>query len=353
MAEAKILGFYIKYQKEGNDMLNRMAESFYWIGRYTERIDYHARLINCNFYAHQRLSDTENNMDYFINRFSGVLTHVPSDKRAEIKANSSKILDFMTFDRTYVNSIFNCLSNARNNVRLVRQYASNRMWDTMNTFYLWLSDQQGKRHMEQTPFLFFEKVRKEVALFQGITDSSMLHEIEWRFWQAGKLLERTENVVRMMHMFFASLEKEQIKETDIDYHRLISLLETVDGYEAFRKLHANEVTLERVFEFLILNSVFPGSIYFSLFELEENMRGTQIEFQLDHLAKLNRLLSRYRALIFQALDLRGKTIEQHRIFLETILDGCNSIGQEIDKSFLFDRGEDLSENFPRKLAKML
>jgi uncharacterized alpha-E superfamily protein len=334
-------------------MLNRMAESFYWIGRYTERIDYTARLINVNYYAHHRLSETENHIDDFNNRFAAFLTNVPSEKRREIRTNSSEMLDFMTFDRTYVNSILNCLSRARDNVRLVRQYASNRMWDSMNTFYLWLSDQNSKRNLEQMPYLFFEKVRNEVALFQGITDSSMLHEMEWKFFQAGKLLERTENVVRIMHMFFVVLEKEQIRATDIEYHRLVSLLESVDGYEAFRKLHANEVTLERVVEFLILNAVFPNSIYFSISQLDETMKGTQFEFQLDQLAKLNKLVSRYRTLIFQSLDLKGKSIEQHRIFLDTILAGCTSIGQEMNKCFLFDRGEDLSENFPRKLAKML
>ncbi|MEW8987694.1 MAG: alpha-E domain-containing protein, partial [Bacillus sp. (in: firmicutes)] len=81
-------------------MLNRIVASFYWIGRYSERIDYTARLADVNIYGHYKLSDNEE----------------------------------------YYNSLMTNLTFVRNNVREIRQYATNRMWDCINGFYLWLSD---------------------------------------------------------------------------------------------------------------------------------------------------------------------------------------------------------------------
>lgn len=331
-------------------MLNRVAESFYWIGRYTERIDYTARLVDVNLYAHHRLLDKQNHAIDLEGRMAGVLSNIPSEARGKIDLQPSNLLKYMTFDRNYRNSILNCLSMARDNVRSVRQYATNRMWDKINTFYLWFLGQKGT---EQTPFLFFERIRNEVLLFQSIADSSMLHEIEWRFMQAGEQLERTENAVRMMQMFLYSINGDTLKDIYGDYHRLITLLESVDGFETFRRVHKDEVKLDKVIEFLFLNPVFPGSVYYSLYELEENLKGLQIEFQLDHLTKVIRQVNRLRALIYQCLDLKGKTCEQHRDFLANIVTGCNQIGQEIEKCFVYDREEEVIENLPRKLAEMV
>lgn len=293
-------------------MLSRIVASFYWIGRYTERIDYTARLADVNLYGQHQLKAQED----------------------------------------YCHSIMNHLTNARNNVREVRQYASNRMWDSINGFYLWLSEQNNTKE-QQTPFKLLNRVRNEVSLFQNVTTSSMLHEVEWGFLNAGEYLERAENTARMILLFLESLDEGERDVHSIDYHQLITLLESVDGVEAFRKIYANQFTLDKIIEFLLLNSVFARSTYFCLFAIEENLKGVKIEYQLDHLAKVIRLVNRLRALLFQSLDLKGKTIMEHREFIHAIISGCGQISQEIERSIAYDPEVNVAENFPRKLAELV
>lgn len=334
-------------------MLSRTAESFYWIGRYTERIDYTARLVDVNLYAHHSLQDDENHSADLQYRLNPVLKDVSNEQKQEITSEPIKIVNYLTFDRTNVNSINNCLDWARNNVREVRQYATSRMWDSINAFYMWFQEQKVELNRAKQPFLLFERVRREVSLFQSIANRSMLHEVEWGYMHAGVLLERSENSIRMIQLFLASIIGRKGKIPVYDANRLNTLLESIDGFEAFRRTHGHNLTLERVLEFLLLNSVFPGSVYSSLYELEEHLKNMKIEFQLDGLSKVIRTINRLRALIFQSLDLSGKSLEQHKDFLECIQVGCDQIGQDIEKSLTFDREGDLSENLPRKLAEMV
>lgn len=317
-------------------MLNRVVESFYWIGRYTERIDYTARLMDVTLYAHHNHLGKETNRNDLQERFSTILSDVASEQVNDMCLNVNKILEYVTIDQENINSIFNSLNQARFNVRVVRQQTSAKMWDTINSFYLWLLEQKQKKDLEQSPFLFLERVRNEVSLFNGVTDSSMLHEVEWRFLQAGKLLERTENTVRIIQKLFLSLEEENSNESDYAYYHLNSVLESVDGFEAFRKFHANQVELETVIEFLVLNTVFPRSISFSLSELERYLKEIQVEHQLEHITKVIRLVKRQRVLLFNCLGNKEKPM--HRAFLTELLASCNHIGQELEKCFFMIEG---------------
>lgn len=334
-------------------MLSRTAESFYWIGRYTERIDYTARLVDVNLYAHHNLLDGANHCADLQNRLHPVLKNVANEKKREIASDPIKIVNYLTFDQTYVNSIYNCLIMARDNVRAVRHNATSRMWDTINTFYMWFQEQKMEVNTRKQPFLLFEEIRKEVSLFQCIADRSMLHEVEWGYMHAGELLERAGNSVRMIQLFLASINDKKGTLPKYDVYRLNTLLNSMDGYEAFRKAHGNDLMLDRVVEFLLLNSVFHGSVYSSLYELELHLKNMKIEFQLDGLSKVIRTINRLRALIYQCLDLSGKSLDQHENFLEGIQTGCIQIGQEIELSLVFDGEGDFLEDSPRKLAEMV
>lgn len=292
-------------------MLNRIVASFYWIGRYTERIDYTARLADVNTYGHYKLNDKED----------------------------------------YCNSISGCLTNVRNNVREVRQYASNRMWDSINGFYLWLNE--NNQNAEKLPFKLLTRVRNEVSIFKNVADSSMLHEVEWGFLIAGEQLECAENTARTILLALDNLAKGEDDLQNIDYDRLVTLLNSVDGFEAFRKVHANHFTLDKIIEFLLLNSVFSKSTYYSLFALEENLKGLKLEFQLDHLSKAIRLVNRLRALLYQSLDLNGKTMTEYREFLNAIVNGCSLISQEVEKSIAYEPEMDIKDNFHQKLAELV
>ena len=79
------------------------------------------------------------------------------------------------------------------NVRAVRSVRTpSPSWDILNSFYLWLKNQNVIQIMEQGIIFFFQNVKEQVALFHGMNDSSMLREKKWASMQVGKYLEQAE-----------------------------------------------------------------------------------------------------------------------------------------------------------------
>lgn len=326
-------------------MLNRMAESFYWIGRYTERIDNNVRLMDVTYHAHHiRTNNQENLQNSLLTILGDSLT-----KDQKEKLNNYNILDLLTFDRSYENSIFSCVSNARQNVRLIREQVPSKIWDIINSFYLWLIEQNSQKAVVLTRFSLYEHIQQRVALFYGMADSIMLHENGWDFIQAGKFIERIGNIIRILEVYCDLFMKdESLKD---EYHRLISILECVDGFEAFRKCHANRVNLEEIMEFLVLNLAFPRSISYSFSQLERHLIALQNEHRVESISKVNRLMTGVKANFLSGLHLKGKAIDQYQVFLKELLIGCNHLGMEIEKCYFYEKGEEQIESSPyRKVA---
>ncbi|GAA3322767.1 hypothetical protein GCM10020331_043960 [Ectobacillus funiculus] len=123
---------------------------------------------------------------------------------------------------------------------------------------------------------FYQRVREWVALFNGVADSTMIREREWHFIQSGKHLERAENTLRVLQSVYTTLNREGSVLTSSDiYNRMIILLKSVSGYEAFRKFYADEVICSKVTKFMMLNTGFPRSVMFAATSLGASLTAIQ------------------------------------------------------------------------------
>ncbi|WP_180960187.1 alpha-E domain-containing protein [Neobacillus cucumis] len=323
-------------------MLNRMAESFYWIGRYMERVDFTTRLIDVNYHSHHVLLDKENNQEYLKKRLLAAFSdHRFANQLIEI--HNHELLDFLSFEHTYDNSILSCLGKARQNVRIVRGQLPEKIWDSINSFYHWLKAQGGQEGNNQLPYRFFEKIHQKVSLFNGITDSTMLRENEWNFIQAGKFIERAANSLRILQLFC-----DLLKEERESYHPFISIIESADGLEAFRKHYSNQIKQEEIFEFLVHNKAFPKSVFFSLTNLEMYLKIVENDIYIVRYTKLNRLLTGIKAELSAGFDLKEQTNRDLQTWLNEIHGMVNQIGMEIENCFFYEEGAEFSESSPQK-----
>lgn len=295
-------------------MMNRYAEWLFWIGRYMERAENHSRLIDANYHMRHELRGNENDRDYIWEKLVSAVGDLARFKENNAIANEWTVLHFMTFERTNSNSIYSIIHQARNNIRALRQLLPRELWEIVNSLYLWLQDQDVNKLMQQSPYMFYQRVREWISLFYGAADSTMLREQEWNFLQAGKYLERAENTVRILQIIQANLISNPASSQDKShYNRMIVLLKSVGGYEAFRKSHADNVTFARVMEFLILNPHFPRSIQFAFASLESYLKAiTQEDFDFMELPNPG---------------LRGSDL------LHELLQSCNQLGFSISKAF--------------------
>lgn len=251
-------------------MLNRTAEALLWIGRYTERAENHVRLIDVLYHLRENEEDDERSVWYRL------VSAVGNPEAYELKYGEYtevSALMHVLFDREQGNSLFSCISQARTNLRNIREKIPSELWEVMNGFYLWLKDSTVEQLLQQSPHLFFRKIKESLATYQGMSQSILYRDEYYQWSECGRYLERCENTLRLLTAICddrpGSPEEEYISL------RLQSVLQVVGGYEGFRRQNSDCVDPGAVASFLITDGYFPRSIHFAVRMLKERLEAIQ------------------------------------------------------------------------------
>ncbi|WP_168122932.1 alpha-E domain-containing protein [Paenibacillus sp. HB172176] len=265
-------------------MLNRNAEALFWIGRYMERVENHARLIDVHYHLQMEREATiyedsgeagEDKISKWI-RIVDALGSRDAYEKQYGTYTEMEVLHYASLDRDNPNSIVSCVCNARNNVRTLREKLPSEMWDYTNGFYLWLREKRPEELLQDSPHLFYAKIKEWTAMFLGVAQSVMPRENEWHFIECGRHLERGENTLRILSSALQTANSEPWDQQTA-YPYLQAVLRSVSGYQAFRRYYADGITVEAIMEFVILNTIFPRSLQYSLQALDEHLRHIHLQ----------------------------------------------------------------------------
>ena len=246
-------------------MLSRVANSIYWLNRYIERAENVARFVDVNL---NLMLDLPAEINQQWQPLVSITGDVELFKKRYGEANAENVIQFLTFDRDYPNSIISCLQVARENARSIREIISSEMWEEVNSFYLMLKEASPGKPKDGLP-KFFGQVKMSSHRFAGVMDATMTHNEGWHFGQMGRLLERADKTTRLLDVkYFVLLPSAKWVGTPLDQIQWISLLKSASAYEMYRKCQ-RRITPSSVVEFLILNRQFPRSIHFCLWQAEQ------------------------------------------------------------------------------------
>jgi uncharacterized alpha-E superfamily protein len=233
-------------------VLSRVAESLYWIGRYVERAEDTARLLDVH--VHTLLEDPW--VDELV--VSQDLMSVMGVEIPNGPITSRAVVDRLAFAPGDTSSIVGALTAARKNARGVRETLSSELWEALNTTYHALPSQQAatQRH---GPNGFFRYVRERAAVVGGLLDATMPRDDGWRFLVLGRSLERVDMTARLLWA------RGQQRGASAGW---IGLLKSCSAHEAYLRTYRAAVEPGRVVEFLVLDRLFPRSVYASLVQAE-------------------------------------------------------------------------------------
>lgn len=247
-------------------MLSRVADSIYWLNRYVERAENIARFIDVNF---NLILDSPTGAQWEpLVRTTGDL---PIFQKQYGEANAENVIQFLTFDSKYPNSILSCLQAARENARSIREIISSEMWEQVNAFYLMVKEAAVQQSLSELS-AFFTEVKLAGHLFAGVMDATLTHNEGWHFGRIGRFLERADKTTRILDVkYFILLPSINYVGTALDEIQWMALLKSASAYEMYRKCKQHRITPTRVAEFLILDREFPRSIQFCLLEAERSL----------------------------------------------------------------------------------
>jgi uncharacterized alpha-E superfamily protein len=257
-------------------MLSRVADSIYWMSRYVERAENIARFIDVNL---NLLLDSTVGI---AQQWEPIIATTGDTKMFQErygKANQENVIQFLTFDRQYPNSILSCVTSARENARSIREIISSEMWEQLNSFYFMVLD-TAKAKTEVGWSEFFAEVKQASHLFVGISHATMSHNEGWHFGQIARYLERADKTTRILDVkYFILLPSPRDVGTALDELQWIALLKSASGYEMYRKQHKQRLDPTSIAEFLLLDRSFPRSTRFCVLAAERSLyqiTGTQM-----------------------------------------------------------------------------
>ena len=232
-------------------MLSRIAESLFWIGRYVERADDTARILDAHL--QHLLEDPWMEEDLACRSLLAVMGAAsPGEDKL---AQRQTVMDTLAYDRLSTGSIAGSLAAARENARRAREILSAELWECLNTTWNALSG----RITGSTPHDFFAWVRERAAIVGGITDAATRRDATLQFFILGRSIERADMTARLIATrAFAG-------GTGPGW---TTLLRSCGAHEAFLRTYRGRDSDTLAAEFLLLDRLFPRSVLFSL-ELAE------------------------------------------------------------------------------------
>ncbi|MEB3281939.1 MAG: alpha-E domain-containing protein [Lyngbya sp.] len=250
-------------------MLSRVADSIYWLNRYVERAENIARFVDVN---HNLLLDSPAGLEQQWQPLVLITGDVKPFQERYGQATAENVIQFLTFDADYPNSILSCLKAARENARSIREVISSEMWEQVNEFYMMVRDAAKGQNPYDLPE-FFNKVKLNGHLFAGVMDATMSHNEGWHFGNIGRLLERADKASRILDVkYYILLPSVEDVGTTLDEIQWIALLKSTSAYEMYRKRQKrHQITPFGVVEFFVLDREFPRSIQYCFLHAEQSL----------------------------------------------------------------------------------
>ncbi|GAB90566.1 hypothetical protein GORHZ_107_00110 [Gordonia rhizosphera NBRC 16068] len=238
-------------------MLARNAESLYWIGRYVERADDMARILDVAI--QHILEDATVDVDRQARQVIQVLglESPESDDPLDVWTLSERV----AYDKDSVGSIVDLIGSARENARGAREVTSSEMWECLNTTYNGLSDAE-RRARRLGPHEFLAYVKNRAAMFAGLADATLSHDDGYRYLLLGRSVERVDMTIRMLLTRAGD---------PANSPAWVGVLVSAGAHDTFLRAYRGVLDAENIVEFMLIDRLFPRSVFHALRVAEHNL----------------------------------------------------------------------------------
>jgi uncharacterized alpha-E superfamily protein len=229
-------------------VLSRIAESLYWVGRYVERAEDVARILDVH--VHHLLEDPSVEEEVACRALLGVMGVSTDADTVDVNV----VNRILAFESAGSCSIVASLNSAHENARGARDAMSAEMWECLNATHNALP-YYVERAADLGPHAFFRYVKERAAIMAGLADSTMNRDDGWRFLILGRSLERVDMTTRLLLARFGE---------PAGSPGWIITLRSCSAHESFLRTYRRGVEPALVVEFLLLDRLFPRSAIHAL-----------------------------------------------------------------------------------------
>jgi uncharacterized alpha-E superfamily protein len=272
-------------------MLSRVADNLYWFGRYLQRAETTARLINVNA---NLILDLPRNVTPGWSSLVAILGADAAFGEHYAEGSEGNVVRFLTIDERNPASIRSSLAHEREILRVSRDAMPREVWERLNDLYLFVIErgEAGIARAQRGEFL--NHVIGGTLLVHGVLKMSMSRDVGYHFLKIGTNIEQADMTTRILDVRSVPLLDKVGALSPFANIQWMAVLRSLTAYQMYRRNVRARVSGAGVLRFLMQNRDFPRSVMFCLSQLAET---------LPHLPanrRIERAIDRTRSLVRDA-----------------------------------------------------
>ncbi len=240
-------------------MLSRVADNLYWFGRYLQRAENTARLVNINTILSMDLPRrVELGWDPLVD-LAGARDAFAEHYDAP---NEENVVRFLTVDERNAGSILSSLHRAREALRTTRDYMPGDVWERVNDLYFYVQD-RGERSLGRSRRqAFLVDVMNAALGIHGLLVFNMSHDVGFHFLALGANLEQADMTTRILDARSTRAIRPRNVEDGRSFETVewMSVLRSLTAHQAYRRQVRSRVAALPVTRFLLQSREFPRSV---------------------------------------------------------------------------------------------
>ena len=259
----------VELRRTGNNLPSRLADNFFWLGRYSERADATARLLRSALqrFSPERSSTAKSLLAPLLQtlhtqgQLPGIL------EQPELHQNPETLeaeLIAAIFDPERSGSLRDSVEQLYRLAMLVRDRTSHDMWRALNQLHHRLmSPSTGLVVLAGDAVGVLNQVLLGLAAFHGLARENMTRAQAWRFLDMGLRIERA---VYLGTLLDATLHSADAENPSV----LEAVLEVADSSITFRSRYNLLPHVPAVFDLVLLDDKNPRSVLFQIAQLGQH-----------------------------------------------------------------------------------
>ncbi len=310
-----------------NIMLSRIADSLFWLNRYTERSDSLLRHV----YVHYILSlDRALNTDKHWRSVLQIHSASPPEIISEIEDNTPDVLLNLFLDDENSNSVKSLVTRARENARGVQDHITKEVWEVVNSMYHQVNDPAlATKLTTEGAIKAVDGFAKRTALYTGITDNTMFRGLGWNFMNLGKFIERCLQTIVLLRKELDYQTSAQTTGNDILQWRY--LLFCLSGYEMHLKTYRSDDHRYNALHQVTINENFTRSVIYSLIRIKYYLENI-MEMHADEKKELSHAIGRLHSKV-QYMNLKGMDTPALQQFLAEVGTDLSSFTAQLGSAY--------------------
>jgi len=258
---------------------SRVAEAFYWMGRYLERAHHQAYLISVIATLEtEELNPAERKL--YRPMWNRLLPPLDRGARSSRRSIANHIDRYHLLALPEPGSVVSTFERALRNAESVQDSLSPEAWVTLNHLRTRFQRSPFRKELPEAEAVSVSRrlsdlVTQLIAQFFGVAANTMLADDGWRFCEIGQMLERaiiTANSVHSIGSAFAPEKSERALSPHGLEIQLSAFLRLLGTRDAFRRIYQMRAAPLHVLEMLWQHPQVPRSVVRCLSQCEALLR---------------------------------------------------------------------------------